>query len=55
MTEQKSTPKQRIGVYVCHCGSIINGVVDCPAVAKWAGEKLADSGVVVARDYKFMQ
>jgi heterodisulfide reductase subunit A len=45
---------QRIGVYVCHCGSNIAGMVDCEAVAKWAGEHLKDRGVVVARDYKFM-
>ena len=44
----------RIGVYVCHCGSNINGMVDCPTVAKWAGEQLKSRGVVVARDYKFM-
>jgi heterodisulfide reductase subunit A len=44
----------RIGVYVCHCGSNIAGVVDVPEVARWAGETLRDRGVVVARDYKFM-
>ena len=41
----------RIGVYICHCGSNIAGVVDCPDVARWAG---ALPGVVVARDYEFM-
>ncbi len=45
---------QRIGVYVCHCGSNINGMVDCENTARWAGERLKDRGVVVARDYKFM-
>jgi heterodisulfide reductase subunit A len=44
----------RIGVYVCHCGSNIAGVVDVAEVAKWAAENLRDQGVVVARDYKFM-
>lgn len=44
----------RIGVYVCHCGSNINGIVDCENTARWAGERLKDRGVVVARDYKFM-
>jgi heterodisulfide reductase subunit A len=29
-------------------------MVDCAAVSKWVGEKLAARGVVVARDYKFM-
>ena len=42
---------ERIGVYVCHCGSNIAGVVDVEDVAHWA-EKLP--GVVVSRDYKFM-
>jgi heterodisulfide reductase subunit A len=43
---------ERIGVYICHCGSNIAGKVDVEEVAKWAGEEL--EGVVVARDYKFM-
>jgi heterodisulfide reductase subunit A2 len=43
---------EKVGVYVCQCGSNIGGVVDCPAAAKWAGENIED--VVVARDYKFM-
>ena len=46
--------KERIGVYVCHCGSNIAGTVDVEEVARWAGEELKDSGVVVSRDYKFM-
>src|ERR1035437_11030050 len=44
----------RIGVYVCHCGSNIAGVVDVVEVARWAGEALKDQGVVVSRDYRFM-
>ncbi len=43
---------EKIGVYVCHCGSNIAGKVDVEEVAKWAGEHIDD--VVVARDYKFM-
>jgi heterodisulfide reductase subunit A len=46
--------KERIGVYVCHCGSNIAGMVDVEDVAAWAREKLSDRGVVIARDYKFM-
>jgi len=46
--------KERIGVYVCHCGSNIAGVVDVKDVAVWAKEEMGDEGVVVARDYKFM-
>jgi heterodisulfide reductase subunit A len=45
---------EKIGVYVCHCGTNIAGTVDVEGVAKWAAEKLQHSGVVVARDYKFM-
>lgn len=47
-------PKERIGVYVCHCGSNIAGTVDVEQVSKWAGEQLKDRGVVISRDYKFM-
>jgi heterodisulfide reductase subunit A len=43
---------ERIGVYVCHCGSNIAGQVDVEEVAKWAAEEL--EGVAVSRDYKFM-
>lgn len=45
---------ERIGVYVCHCGTNIAGTVDVEGVAKWAAEKLEHHGVVIARDYKFM-
>lgn len=41
----------RIGVYVCHCGSNIAGVVDVEEVAAWASDL---PGVAVARDYEFM-
>lgn len=47
-------PKERIGVYVCHCGSNIAGMVDVEDVAEWAGEQLKQRGVVISRDYKFM-
>jgi heterodisulfide reductase subunit A len=43
---------EKIGVYVCHCGSNIAGMVDVEEVAKWAGKNIKD--VVVSRDYKFM-
>jgi heterodisulfide reductase subunit A len=45
---------EKIGVYVCHCGSNIAGTVDVADVANWAAEKLKHRGVVIARDYKFM-
>jgi heterodisulfide reductase subunit A len=57
MTETKrqhSEAEERIGVYVCHCGSNIAGVVDVEAVSQWAGKELEDQGVVVSRDYQFM-
>ncbi|MBI3166286.1 MAG: CoB--CoM heterodisulfide reductase iron-sulfur subunit A family protein [Chloroflexi bacterium] len=46
--------QEKIGVYVCHCGTNIAGVVDVEGVAKWSAEKLGHQGVIVARDYKFM-
>ena len=42
----------KIGIYVCHCGSNIAGTVDVEEVARWAGQNIKD--VVVAKDYKFM-
>jgi heterodisulfide reductase subunit A len=41
----------KIGVYVCHCGSNIGGVIDVPAVIDFARGL---DYVVVARDYKFI-
>ena len=41
----------RIGVYICHCGSNIAGMVDCEGVARWAQDL---GGVAVTRDYEFM-
>jgi len=52
--EAEKKPQERIGVYVCHCGTNIAGIVDVADVAKFAGEQLKESGVVVSRDYKFM-
>jgi len=43
---------EKVGVYICHCGSNIAGVVDVEEVAKWAGEDL--DNVVVSKEYKFM-
>ena len=34
--EEKRNEAPRIGVYVCHCGANIGGVVDCAAVAEYA-------------------
>jgi heterodisulfide reductase subunit A len=46
--------QERIGVYVCHCGSNIAGTVDVQQVAEWAASRLKHRGVVIGRDYKFM-
>jgi len=43
---------EKVGIYVCHCGSNIAQTVDCEEVARWAGANIKD--VAVARDYKFM-
>jgi heterodisulfide reductase subunit A len=42
---------EKVGVYVCHCGTNIAGVVDVEEVTRWAGEQ---PHVAIARDYKFM-
>jgi len=56
MTSGNGNPpaKERIGVYVCHCGSNIAGMVDVQQVAEWAASRLKHQGVVIGRDYKFM-
>jgi heterodisulfide reductase subunit A2 len=53
-TPEEPKKTERIGVYICHCGSNIAGTVDVAEVSRWCGEQLKDSGVVVSRDYKFM-
>ena len=45
---------EKIGVYICHCGTNIAGVVNVEEVRAWAETKLQDRGVVAARAYKFM-
>lgn len=42
---------ERVGVYICHCGTNIAGVVNVEEVTRWAGEL---PEVAIARDYKFM-
>jgi heterodisulfide reductase subunit A len=43
--------EERVGVYVCHCGTNIAGTVNVEEVSRWAGEQ---PHVIIARDYKFM-
>jgi len=42
---------ERVGVYICHCGTNIAKTVDVEEVATWAGEQ---PNVVCSREYKFM-
>ena len=53
-TAQPNASDERVGVYVCHCGSNIAGVVDVESIARFAADGLKDRGVVLARDYNFM-
>jgi heterodisulfide reductase subunit A len=53
MAEEKrdiENEEPRIGVYVCHCGINIAGVVDVPAIAEYAKTL---PNVVLAKDYKY--
>src|SRR4030065_1326163 len=43
--------EERVGVYICHCGTNIAGTVNVEEVSHWACEQ---PHVVIARDYKFM-
>lgn len=49
MENQNQEP--RIGFYVCHCGTNIAGMVDCPEVARYVGTL---PNVVLSKDYKYM-
>ncbi len=50
METHKDNQEPRIGVYVCHCGLNIGGVVDCVEVAKFAATL---PNVVVAKDNRY--
>ncbi len=43
--------KQKIGVYICHCGTNIAATVDCEELVRFAGTL---PGVKVARDYRYL-
>ena len=51
MAEENVNEEIRVGVYVCHCGVNVGGVVNCPEVAEYAKTL---PNVVVAKDYKYM-
>src|SRR4030067_649223 len=42
---------EKIGVYICHCGTNVAGTVDVEEVARWSSEQ---PNVEIAREYKFM-
>jgi len=43
--------KQKIGVYICHCGTNIAATVDCNELARFCSTL---PGVEVARDYRYL-
>jgi heterodisulfide reductase subunit A len=45
---------EKVGVYICHCGTNIAGTVDVAEVRDWVAQRLKHRGVVLVRDYKFM-
>ena len=51
MSDKQNPEGERVGVYVCHCGTNISKVVDCAEVTKWAADL---PNVEVSREYKFM-
>jgi heterodisulfide reductase subunit A len=54
MTQAEKTPARdtpRVGVYVCHCGTNIAGMVDVEAVTEFASTL---GNVAVARHYSYM-
>lgn len=51
MTQDNGKEQPRIGVYICHCGHNILGMVDVPAVVAYAATL---PNVAVAREYQFM-
>ena len=51
MANDNGQQEPRIGVYICHCGHNILGMVDVKAVVEYAGHL---PNVVVSREYQFM-
>ncbi|MFX1276778.1 MAG: CoB--CoM heterodisulfide reductase iron-sulfur subunit A family protein [Promethearchaeota archaeon] len=37
MSENEESENIRVGVFICHCGSNIGGLIDCKALAEYAG------------------
>ena len=51
MAEENMNEEVRVGVFVCHCGVNVGGVVDCPEVAEYAKTL---PNVEFATDYIYM-
>ena len=51
MAKQVRKTGEKIGVFLCHCGSNIAGVVEIPALAEYVRRQ---PGVVQVEEYKFM-
>jgi len=51
MSQSEGREESRIGVYICHCGTNIAGVVDVEDVAKFTSTL---PNIVVAKDYLYM-
>ncbi len=51
MAEENKNEEVRVGVFVCHCGVNVGGVVNCPEVAEYASQL---PNVEFATDYKYM-
>lgn len=49
--EERDDDKPRIGVYICHCGTNIAGVIDIEELVKYASTL---PNVAVVKDYKYM-
>ncbi len=49
--DKRNNSDIRIGFYICHCGTNIAAMVDCPAVAKYVAQL---PNVALSRDYKYM-
>ncbi len=48
---EKVGEEPRVGVFICHCGTNIAGVIDVEELVRYASKL---PGVVVAKDYRFM-
>jgi len=48
--EEKKEKEDRVGVFVCHCGTNIAGVIDVKKLAEYAGKT---KGVAFATDYTY--